>query len=128
MLGNQKIMAFVGTCDPERAKAFYGQTLGLRFVSQDRFAVVFDANGIMLRVTVLEELKPQTHTVLGWEVSDIAAVVCELQKRGVKFERYGFMEQDEQGVWASPSGARIAWFKDPDGNTLSVTQFPAKAA
>jgi len=114
-------MAFVATRDPGRAKAFYKDTLGLRFVSQDPFAVVFDANGIMLRVAILQKIVVAPYTVLGWEVPDIAATAKDLAKAGVHFERFG-MPQDEFGIWTSPSGARVAWFKDPDGNLLSITQ------
>ncbi|MSV28652.1 MAG: VOC family protein [Bryobacterales bacterium] len=122
-LGSHKIMAFVATRDSERAKTFYGDTLGLRLISDDPFAVVFDANGTMLRVTKVREFTPFNFTVLGWEVPDIAAAVRRLGEAGVQFERYGsFMKQDELGIWDAPGGGRIAWFKDPDGNTLSLAQ------
>src|ERR1700732_5035560 len=120
-LRSRKIMAFVATRDPSRAKAFYKDTLGLRFVSQDPFAVVFDAHGIMLRVAIVQKIVVAPYTVLGWEVPDIAAAAKSLAKAGVQFERFG-MPQDELGIWTSPSGARVAWFKDPDGNLLSITQ------
>jgi catechol 2,3-dioxygenase-like lactoylglutathione lyase family enzyme len=120
-LRTRKIMAFVATRDPSRAKAFYKDTLGLRFVSQDPFAVVFDAHGIMLRVAIVQKIVVAPYTVLGWEVPDIAAAAKDLAKAGVHFERFG-MPQDELGIWTSPSGARVAWFKDPDGNLLSITQ------
>jgi catechol 2,3-dioxygenase-like lactoylglutathione lyase family enzyme len=114
-------MAFVATRDPSRAKAFYKDTLGLRFVSEDPFAVVFDANGITLRVAIVQEIVVAPYTVLGWEVPDITAAAKDLAKAGVHFERFG-MPQDDLGIWTSPSGARVAWFKDPDGNLLSITQ------
>ena len=99
------------------------KSLALKFVSEDSFAVVFDANGNMLRLTRVQEVRPQPFTILGWQVSDIAATVKQLQTAGVIFERYGdFMQQDELGIWAAPGGAKVAWFKDPDGNTLSVSQ------
>jgi catechol 2,3-dioxygenase-like lactoylglutathione lyase family enzyme len=124
VLGAQKIIAFVATRDPARANAFYGDTLGLRLASEELpFALVFDAHGTMLRVTVVQELAPAKHTVLGWQVPDIVAAANALRDAGVKLERYGLMDQDKLGIWTSPSGARIAWFKDPDGNTLSITQF-----
>jgi catechol 2,3-dioxygenase-like lactoylglutathione lyase family enzyme len=124
VLGAQKIIAFVATRDPARAKAFYGDTLGLRLASEELpFALVFDAHGTMLRVTVVQELASAKYTVLGWQVPDIVAAANALRDAGVKLERYGFMDQDKLGIWTSPSGARIAWFKDPDGNTLSITQF-----
>jgi len=122
-LGSQKLMAFVATRDPARARSFYRDTLGLRLLSEDRFALVFDANGTMLRVTSVHELALAKYTVLGWEVSDIAATAKDLARAGVKLEQYGFKEQDERGIWTAPDGTRVAWFKDPDGNILSLTQF-----
>jgi catechol 2,3-dioxygenase-like lactoylglutathione lyase family enzyme len=121
-------MAFVGVRDPERAKTFYRDTLGLEFVNEQLpFALVFNAHGIMLRVSIVQEVAAAPYTVLGWEVPDIAAAVKELAGAGVEFERYDEryenMKQDKLGIWTSPSGARIAWFKDPDGNLLSLTQF-----
>lgn len=118
-----KLVAFAGTRDQERAKAFYGGALGLRLVSEDRFALVFDANGTMLRIAVVEEVATVKYTVLGWQVPDIAETARDLQQAGVELERYEGMKQDERGIWKSPSGASIGWFKDPDGNTLSITQF-----
>jgi catechol 2,3-dioxygenase-like lactoylglutathione lyase family enzyme len=123
-LGSAKVMTFVPTRDAKGAKAFYAGILGLHLVSEDSFAVVFDANGIMLRVTNVPDFKPQMFTILGWEVSDISRAVADLGQRGVTFERYGFPGQDEHGIWTAPGGAKIAWFKDPDGNVLGVTQFP----
>ena len=123
MLSRSNIVAFAATSRPESAKGFYEQTLGLRLLADDPFAVVFDANGITLRVQKVQSHTPPNYTVLGWDVADIGAEMKELTERGVKFERYEGLEQDESGVWTSPSGAKIAWFKDPDGNTLSLTQF-----
>jgi len=123
MLGSSRIMAFVPTRDPKKARTFYEGTLGLRFVSEDHFALVFDAQGIMLRVTTVPEFKPSSFTILGWEVPDIEQAVAALRDRGVVFENYGLPDQNERGIWAAPSGARVAWFKDPDGNVLSATQF-----
>lgn len=122
MLGSHKLVAFLVTADPARARKFYGETLGLRFVSEDGFAVVFDANGTMLRIGIVKELHPAQHTVLGWEVPDIDAAVKELHSAGVQFNHYGFPTQDEQGIWSAPGGAKVAWFQDPDGNVLSVQQ------
>src|SRR4051812_31460679 len=118
-----KLMSFVATRNPADARKFYGDMLGLMLLSEDPFALVFDANGTMLRVQKVHELAPARHTVLGWEVSDIAARAKELTARGVRFERFEGVSQDEQGIWTSPSGARVAWFKDLDGNILSLTQF-----
>lgn len=123
ILGSSKIVAFAATTDVQRARAFYRDVLGLRLVSEDRFALVFDAAGTMLRVTPVRELTPASYTVLGWAVADIGTKVRELAEAGVKFERYSFLEdQDPNGVWTAPGGARVAWFKDPDGNLLSVSQ------
>jgi predicted enzyme related to lactoylglutathione lyase len=123
MLASEKIVGFVPISGSARAKFFYGEKLGLKFVSEDPFAVVFDANGNVLRLTWVQEVRPQPFTILGWQVSDIVTTVQQLQAAGIAFERYGdFMKQDELGIWTAPGGSRIAWFKDPDGNTLSVSQ------
>jgi len=120
---NSKTISFVATQNPAKALVFYAETLGLKLISDDPFAMVFDANGTMLRVQKVRELAPASHTVLGWEVPDISAKTRELMKRGVHFERFEGVAQDESGVWTAPSGAKVAWFKDPDGNILSLTQF-----
>ena len=123
-LASSSLVAFVGVCDPDRAKRFYRDTLGLRLVSEELpFALVFDVQGTMLRVTVVPEVKLAKFTVLGWKVRDIQAAVSSLEKSGVEFQRYAGIQQDGLGIWTSPNGARVAWFHDPDGNILSVTQF-----
>jgi catechol 2,3-dioxygenase-like lactoylglutathione lyase family enzyme len=122
-LGEQHVIAFIATADPDRAKKFYRDTLGLRLVSEELpFALVFDAHGTMLRVTIVKKGKPAGHTVLGWQVPRIKPAAMGLTKAGVVFERFPGMEQDDLGVWSSPSGAKVAWFKDPDGNTLSISE------
>ena len=123
MLSFTKLIAFVPTKDAKKARAFYVGILGLRFVSEDPFALVLDAKGIMVRVALVAEFQPQQFTIVGWEVSDIKKEVAHLQEQDVRFEKYGMPGQDEQGIWSSPSGAKVAWFKDPDGNVLSLTQF-----
>jgi catechol 2,3-dioxygenase-like lactoylglutathione lyase family enzyme len=123
MLNKSNVVAFAATSRPDSAKSFYQQTLGLRLIMDDAFALVFDANGVMLRVQKVQGHTPPPYTVLGWDVADIDASVKELSGRGVSCERYEWLEQDESGIWSAPSGAKIAWFKDPDGNTLSLTQF-----
>jgi len=124
LLTSDSIMAFVATPDAARAKAFYHELLGLRLVSDEQYALVFDAAGIMLRVQKVKEVRQAQYTALGWSVPDIAAKVAELEKAGVKFERYGLPGQDEKGIWTPPgSSTKVAWFKDPDGNILSLTQF-----
>ena len=122
MLDTAKIIAFIPTTDEDRARSFYEETLGLTFVRNDGFALVFNANGNMVRVVKAAKFEPLRYTILGWEVADIAAAVESLSRRGVAFERYGFFEQDALGIWVAPNGDRVAWFKDPDGNTLSVSQ------
>ena len=124
VLGGAKLMAFVATSDPARAKEFYQQTLGLRLVDEEPTALVFDSNGTQLRVQKVAKTQPPPATVLGWEVQDIRDTLMALRRRGVAFERFGFMKQDDLGVWTAPDGTQVAWFKDPDGNLLSVTQFP----
>ena len=116
-------MAFIGTTDLGRAREFYRDTLGLDLVSEDQFALVFDAAGTMLRVTFVQQVAAAKYTVLGWQVADIVRTAKQLQNSQVALEYYPGMQQDELGTWNSPSGARVAWFKDPDGNTLSITQF-----
>ena len=124
MLRSSNIVSFVATKKPELARKFYDEIIGLKLVYEDPFAIVFDANGIMLRVSKGSNSKPVGHTVLGWDVKNIRAEVKTLLKRGVSFERFPGLEQDGLGVWSAPSGAKVAWFKDPDGNLLSLTQFP----
>ena len=124
MLKSRPIVAFVATTDPKRAKRFYAKTLGLRLVSEDGFALAFDAGGTMLRVAIVKTLQPAGHTILGWIVPDIAKAVRGLVTRGAIFQRYEGMPQDDLGIWSSPSGARVAWFTDPDRNTLSLTELP----
>lgn len=120
-----KLVAFVSTTDTRRARAFYGTDLailGLRLVSDDDFALVFDANGTVLRISKVETLAPAPFTVLGWEVADLAKTTARLRESGVTFERYAEMDQDEHGIWLAPGGGRVAWFKDPDDNLLSITE------
>jgi catechol 2,3-dioxygenase-like lactoylglutathione lyase family enzyme len=121
-LDSATVTAFVATTDAKRAAKFYRDVLGLRLVSDEPVALVFDANGTMLRIQKIEKLTPQPFTALGWWVADIRATISSLVARGVTFERYPWAEQDSLGIWLAPSGARVAWFKDPDGNILSLTQ------
>jgi catechol 2,3-dioxygenase-like lactoylglutathione lyase family enzyme len=124
-LGKYNIIGFVSIVDVARAKEFYRDTLGLHLVMEEPpFALVFEANGIMLRLGMAKELPPAHGTVLGWQVPEITAIVKSLGQAGVRFEFYEGMNQDELGIWSSPSGAKVAWFKDPDGNTLSVSEHP----
>jgi catechol 2,3-dioxygenase-like lactoylglutathione lyase family enzyme len=123
-LGKYNIIGFITIVDAARARDFYRDTLGLRLVMEEPpFALVFEANGIMLRLGMAKELPPAHGTVLGWQVPDIKARIEDLAQAGVRFERFEGMGQDELGIWTSPTGAKVAWFKDPDGNILSVTEF-----
>jgi catechol 2,3-dioxygenase-like lactoylglutathione lyase family enzyme len=124
MLDSSKIVAFVPTNDAAKARAFYEGVLGLRFLHDDQFALVFDANGTMIRIARAPKFEPRQFTILGWEVREIEKVVSGLEAKGVKFEKYGLPGQDERGIWAAPGGAKVAWFKDPDGNVLSVSEHP----
>jgi catechol 2,3-dioxygenase-like lactoylglutathione lyase family enzyme len=122
VLGDKNLIALVPVTDAARAKAFYAEKLGLKFVSEDPFAVVFDANGIMLRLTRVKEFTPHPFSILSWEVPDIETAVRQLTTAGVAFERYGFFEQDELGIWTAPDGTKVAWFLDPDRNNLGIVQ------
>jgi catechol 2,3-dioxygenase-like lactoylglutathione lyase family enzyme len=119
VLGSCDLVAFVATTDAARARDFYGEALALRLVEETPFACVFDAHGTTLRVTVAERV---AYTVLGWTVPDIARAIRALEARGVGMVGYEGLDQDQLGLWRAPGGASIAWFKDPDGNTLSVSQ------
>ena len=117
-----KFVGFAITTRPEEAKTFYSDKLGFTFLRDDGFALVFDAHGTMLRVSKMREFTAALYTVLGWEVEDIVRAVNGLNERGVSFERYPGMPQDENAICTFPGGARVAWFKDPDGNVLSLSQ------
>jgi len=122
MLGTTDVVTFVPTKDSAKARAFYEGVLGLHFLSDDGFALLFDANGIMLRVVKVQQLTPAQYTILGWQVKGIEKVAAGMTSRGIQFERYGFFKQDELGIWTAPTGDKVAWFKDPDGNTLSISE------
>jgi catechol 2,3-dioxygenase-like lactoylglutathione lyase family enzyme len=129
MLESSEVIAFAAAADLTRARAFYEGKLGLPLVEQNDFACVFDANGTMLRVTAVPAVSPAGYTVLGWRVTNIEATAAGLAALGVEFRRYDGMDQDEHGIWTTPGGEKVAWFTDPDGNTLSLTQFdPAPAS
>jgi catechol 2,3-dioxygenase-like lactoylglutathione lyase family enzyme len=122
MLGIHELVAFLATRDAARARAFYEGVLGLPLVEESDFALVFDAHGTTLRIQKVGEFQPHPFTALGWQVPRIDEVVDRLAKKKVMCERFPGMDQDARGIWRSPSGARVAWFRDPDGNTLSITQ------
>ena len=122
MLGANSVIGFIPTTDFARAKGFYQDTLGLRLMAKDDFALVFESGGTMIRVVKVGAFKPARYTILGWQVTDATQAVSSLTRRGVVFERFPGLEQDARGIWNAPGGARVAWFKDPDGNVLSVSQ------
>jgi catechol 2,3-dioxygenase-like lactoylglutathione lyase family enzyme len=115
---------FAATTDSKRSRKFYEETLGLEFVADDPFALVFRTGQIQLRIQKVDRMPKVGHTVLGWAVTDIQKTVRQLAKAGVEFGRYAGLEQDADGIWQAPSGARVAWFRDPDDNTLSLTEYP----
>jgi catechol 2,3-dioxygenase-like lactoylglutathione lyase family enzyme len=117
-----RLVGFTMTANPDEAKRFYSDVLGLKFLRDDGFALVFDAHGLLVRVGKMPDHKPLQYTTLGWEVSDIEAAARDLASRGVTFERYDFMKPNEQGIVTFPTGDKVAWFKDPDGNVLSLSQ------
>jgi catechol 2,3-dioxygenase-like lactoylglutathione lyase family enzyme len=121
------VVTFLTTQSPDAAIAFYRDKLGLRFLRDDGFALVFDMNGVMLRIAKAKSFTPAQGTVLGWEARDLAATMKKLGQAGVNFERYPNMGQDADGVCTFPNGDRVAWFKDPDGNVLSISQHAASA-
>jgi len=122
MLTDKKLKAFVPTVRPNEAKSFYKDILGLELLSQDNFALEFDANGTLLRVTIVQDFQPHPFTILGWNVDDIVSVIKQLHDKNIFCEHFDFLEQDNLGIWTSPNGSKVAWFKDPDGNVLSLTE------
>jgi catechol 2,3-dioxygenase-like lactoylglutathione lyase family enzyme len=123
MLGNAEIIAFVAAPDGDRALEFYRDIMGLELVADTPFAIVMRSGATSVRIQKVASLTPAQHTVLGWRVDDIEAVNRALAARGVKFEVFPGMTQDGAGIWTTPDGSRVCWFKDPAGNTLSLTQF-----
>lgn len=121
LLGKTDAIAFLATTDFAIAKAFFSGVLGLELLNEDGFATVFDLNGIMLRVVKVHKVNVAPYTVLGWHVKNTPMIVKKLAEAGVKFEYYDGFEQDQHGIWTSPGGTRVAWFKDPHGNLLSVS-------
>jgi catechol 2,3-dioxygenase-like lactoylglutathione lyase family enzyme len=123
MLAQSELMGFIPTIDAERARRFYVDTLGLAFVSDDPFAITVRSYDIDIRISRIEAFNPSPHTILGWKVPDIEAMAKQFSAAGILFERYPFLEQDANGIWTAPGGAaKVAWFKDPDGNVLSISQ------
>jgi catechol 2,3-dioxygenase-like lactoylglutathione lyase family enzyme len=122
MLATSRMIGFVPTKDSKKAREFYEGKLGFQFVSDDPFALVMRAGETMIRIAKAKDFTPAAYTVLGWEVQRIEEVVGWLKDRGVEFEKYPFVQDQELGVWTAPNGDKVAWFKDPDGNVLSLSQ------
>jgi hypothetical protein len=127
MLSDKKLKAFIPTVEPKKAKNFYMNVLGLELLSEDKFALEFNVNGGCLRINTVNELHPHPFTVLGWGVDNIVSLVVLMQTKGVIFEKYDFFVQDNIGIWTSPDGTKVAWFKDPDGNLLSLSENQASS-
>jgi catechol 2,3-dioxygenase-like lactoylglutathione lyase family enzyme len=124
LLRESRVIAFIATTDATRSRAFYEGVLDLQFVADDPDALVFEAQGIMLRISKVQSFNPAPFTVLGWEVVSLVSTVQDLVSKGVVFERFAGFTQDELGIFVFPDGTQVAWFKDPDDNLLSLTQFP----
>jgi hypothetical protein len=122
MLASGKLIGFVPTKDSKLAREFYEGKLGFQFVSDDQFALVMQAGENMIRIAKAKDFTPAQYTVMGWEVADVEAMVKWLNGRGVTFEKYPFVKDQELGIWTTPNGDKVAWFKDPDGNVLSLSQ------
>ena len=122
MLASGKMVGFLLTKDYDQARAFYENKLGFEFISLDQFALVMKIGGHMVRIGKVPDFTPVRSTVLGWEVEDIEATVAWLKEQGVALEKYPFIQDQEMGIWIAPTGDKVAWFKDPDGNVLSVSR------
>lgn len=123
MLGPAKPVMFLATSNPEMAREFYEDVLGLP-CADEQFALVLDVGGVQLRIQKVDKVVPPTGTALGFQVERLEAVVERLAGRGVSFEHYDHLVQDAYGIWTAPSGATVAWFKDPAGNRLSLSEQP----
>jgi predicted enzyme related to lactoylglutathione lyase len=122
ILADKELKAFIPTVKPAEAKTFYRDILGLTLLSEDNYALEFMANKTLLRVITVRDLKPHPFTALGWNVKDISAIIKSLNLNNILCEKYEFLQQDDLGIWTSPNGSKVAWFKDPDGNVLSLTE------
>ena len=122
MLASGKMVGFIPTRDYDKARAFYQDRLGFEFVSLDQYALVMSIGGHKVRITKIPNFTPLQGTILGWEVEDIEAVATALKNNGVALEKYPFVQDRELGIWTAPTGDKVAWFKDPDGNILGISQ------
>jgi catechol 2,3-dioxygenase-like lactoylglutathione lyase family enzyme len=124
MFGSAKLQVIICTSKIQPAEQFYGGVLGLPLQARSQGALVYDVGGTSVRVSPVPSTRPSEHTVLGFAVPDIASAIAVLQGRGVTFERFPGFSHDQSGVVCAPDGSRVAWFRDPDGNLLSVVQYP----
>lgn len=122
MLDSAKMVGFIPTTDYDKARAFYEGKLGFQFVSLDQYALVVSVGGHRIRIAKVPDFTPLQGTILGWEVADITSAATWLRDRGVPTEKYPFVQDRELGIWTTPNGDKVAWFKDPDGNILSIGQ------
>lgn len=122
MLTTARMVGFVPTSDYEKARSFYEGKLGFQFLSLDQYALVMKVGGHMVRISKIPDFTPRQGTILGWEVENIESAATWLRDRGVTLEKYPFVQDRELGIWTTPTGEKVAWFKDPDGNILSVSQ------
>jgi catechol 2,3-dioxygenase-like lactoylglutathione lyase family enzyme len=125
MLTSAKLVGFVPTTDYHKARDFYQEKLGFEFVSQDQYALVMKAGVHQIRIAKVPNFKPLQGTILGWEVENIEAAANWLRDRGVPLEKYPFVQDQTLGIWTTPNGDKVGWFKDPDGNVLSIAQHPS---
>lgn len=121
MLGGRPLTAFIPVTDLGAARSFYGDVLGLRVDEVTPYAVVLDAGGTVVRLTLVDGLRLHPFTIAGWQVPDMGRSIENLASRGVGSIRYEGMDQDDDGIWVTPAGDQVAWFNDPDGTTLSLT-------
>jgi catechol 2,3-dioxygenase-like lactoylglutathione lyase family enzyme len=126
MLNQSRLVCFIATADAERARAFYQDKLGLSLIEDNGYSLLLDAHGTPLRMQRVETVAPHPYTALGWEVDDLTAAVRALAAAGVAMARFPGLAQDADGIWDTPDGSRVAWFHDPDGNTLSMHQPPGR--
>lgn len=122
MLTTARMVGFVPTSDYEKARSFYEGKLGFQFLSLDQYALVMKVGGHMVRISKIPDFTPRQGTILGWEVENIESAATWLRDKGVTLEKYPFVQDRELGIWTTPTGEKVAWFKDPDGNILSVSQ------
>jgi catechol 2,3-dioxygenase-like lactoylglutathione lyase family enzyme len=124
MLSDKTLKAFIPATDAGKAKAFYRDILGLELLSEDEYGMDFDANASLFRISIVRQYNPQPFTIMGWNVPDIFSIIRLLNQRGIYCEIYPSLNQDKSGVWISPAETKVAWFKDPEGNILSVSEHP----